>query len=188
MENVNGFIFNDIGDLIGQPENPSLELLRETHRQLMKDCEFIRASRIGHLLRAAGDVYPVEKSFIVTWDIELDAFDPMDAAKRALQMIIDKESIAHVFSVKEAGSDDAQMIDLDEELDEDTRRKMVPWLETQGFRIWNEADRGWTWVSDIETNGAYDNDEFFDDVADCVADLLAEYEYLSEEWADRDTK
>jgi len=188
MKNVNGFIFNDIGDLIEQPEAPSIDLLHETRRQLVQEGEFISASRIDHLLRAAGDVYPVEKPFVVTWDIELDAFDHVDAAKRALQMIIDTGSIAHVFNVKEVGSNWTQTIDLDAELDDDTRRQMVPWLETQGFRIWNEDGKGWTWVSDIETNGAYDNDEFFDDVADAVEDLLAEYEYLREDWADRDTK
>lgn len=45
---INGFVFNVIGDLIAEPENPSLELLEETLKELYKQQQYISASRIHH--------------------------------------------------------------------------------------------------------------------------------------------
>ncbi|ENI4487313.1 hypothetical protein ABXZ88_003185 [Vibrio fluvialis] len=49
MENeINGFVFNAIGDLINEPQEPSLELLKETLGILYKQRQYISASRIQH--------------------------------------------------------------------------------------------------------------------------------------------
>ncbi|MBY7854404.1 hypothetical protein KW429_11910 [Vibrio fluvialis] len=49
MENeINGFVFNAIGDLINEPQEPSLELLKETLETLYKQQQYISASRIQH--------------------------------------------------------------------------------------------------------------------------------------------
>ena len=47
---INGFVFNDIGDLIRFPETYSKDLLIETYNKLISDAEYIRASRINHLI------------------------------------------------------------------------------------------------------------------------------------------
>ncbi len=47
---IKGFVFNEIGDLIAQPEDPSLELLKTTLDLLYKQQSYIRASRIQHLI------------------------------------------------------------------------------------------------------------------------------------------
>lgn len=47
---INGFVFNDIGDLIRVPETYSKDLLIETYNKLISDREYIRASRINHLI------------------------------------------------------------------------------------------------------------------------------------------
>ncbi|HAS6026877.1 MULTISPECIES: hypothetical protein [Vibrio] len=47
-DEVNGFIFNSIGDLLEEPENPSLELLVATRDLLLQKESYIRASRIQH--------------------------------------------------------------------------------------------------------------------------------------------
>ncbi|MGR5296867.1 hypothetical protein ACPV5U_19605 [Vibrio mediterranei] len=49
MQNViNGFIFNSIGDLIHEPENTCLELLKATYAALIERKQYICASRIQH--------------------------------------------------------------------------------------------------------------------------------------------
>jgi hypothetical protein len=56
------------------------------------------------------------KDYHVAWEIDLAAESPVDAARRALDMVSDPKSLAHVFSVKEFDSDeDAVRVDLDEE-------------------------------------------------------------------------
>lgn len=47
---INGFMFNDIGDLISKPETYTKCILIETYDKLIKDAEYIRASRINHLI------------------------------------------------------------------------------------------------------------------------------------------
>ena len=47
---INGFMFNDIGDLISKPENYTRDILIETYDRLIKNAEYIRASRINHLI------------------------------------------------------------------------------------------------------------------------------------------
>lgn len=48
--NINGFVFNCIGDLISKPENTSLELLEKTLETLHSQGERIKASRIQHAM------------------------------------------------------------------------------------------------------------------------------------------
>lgn len=50
MTNINGFVFNAIGELIGQPEHISIELLNDTLKVLYKQQEYIKASRIQGLI------------------------------------------------------------------------------------------------------------------------------------------
>ena len=47
---INGFMFNDIGDLISKPENYTRDILIETYDRLIENAEYIRASRINHLI------------------------------------------------------------------------------------------------------------------------------------------
>lgn len=49
---INGFVFNAIGDLVEQPENPSIETLRDTQAQLFKQQNAISASRLQPLINA----------------------------------------------------------------------------------------------------------------------------------------
>jgi hypothetical protein len=65
--------------------------------------------------------------YVVRWEIELEAESKLEAAKKALQMIIDQESTAHAFEVavneqlviaKELELDDEEiytLVDLDDE-------------------------------------------------------------------------
>lgn len=54
MENLeqNGFVFNAIRDLIDEPENPSLQQLRETLDALYKQKEYIAAARVQHRINS----------------------------------------------------------------------------------------------------------------------------------------
>ena len=55
------------------------------------------------------------KSYRVTWEIDLDATSPRAAAREALRIQRDPESIATVFSVRETKSEiplDDEVIDL----------------------------------------------------------------------------
>lgn len=47
---INGFVFNNIGDLVRSPEIYTKDLLIETYNKLISDREYIRASRINHLI------------------------------------------------------------------------------------------------------------------------------------------
>ena len=47
-ENINGFVFNQIGQLLKEPKNASLELLQKTWNDLIVKKEYIKASRIQH--------------------------------------------------------------------------------------------------------------------------------------------
>lgn len=58
------------------------------------------------------------KTFKVVWEIQLDANDPLDAAKIALKWI-QGSSQAHQFYVQEEDSKELFSVDLDEE-DHDT--------------------------------------------------------------------
>ncbi len=49
---INGFVFNSMGDLIQEPENASLELLKATYKTLIERQQYISASRIQHRLNA----------------------------------------------------------------------------------------------------------------------------------------
>ncbi|EHD1697928.1 hypothetical protein M2G93_19285 [Vibrio vulnificus] len=51
-DEVNGFVFNSIGDLLEEPENPSLELLVATRDLLLQTKSYIRAARIQHRINA----------------------------------------------------------------------------------------------------------------------------------------
>ena len=50
--NVNGFKFNYIRDLISKPLHFSVNELNDTHEKLIKDKEYIAASRINHLIQS----------------------------------------------------------------------------------------------------------------------------------------
>lgn len=50
------------------------------------------------------------RSFLVTWQIDIDAADPVEAAQRALEIQRDEESIATVFVVHQ-GVLDAWQVD-----------------------------------------------------------------------------
>jgi hypothetical protein len=58
------------------------------------------------------------KSYVVTWEIELDAESPLEAAREAQRIQRDPKSIASVFDVSD-GSGDIERIDLDDEEDAD---------------------------------------------------------------------
>lgn len=49
-------------------------------------------------------------NYLVTWQINIDAPDPEQAARLALEIMQDKESIATVFTVK--SEDDEVLVDL----------------------------------------------------------------------------
>jgi len=57
-------------------------------------------------------------NYKITWEIELDADTPLDAAKEALAFIHDDTSMAHCFHVQEKSSDDTNnpiyLVDLDD--------------------------------------------------------------------------
>ncbi len=53
------------------------------------------------------------KTYHITWEIDIDAETPREAAEQALEIQRDANSLATVFSVKEFDSDDdATQIDL----------------------------------------------------------------------------
>lgn len=49
-EDINGFVFNDIGNIIGWPTTVTVEVLQQTHATLVERKEYIAASRINNLL------------------------------------------------------------------------------------------------------------------------------------------
>lgn len=51
--------------------------------------------------------------YYVKWDIELMAGDPIDAARQALGIMRDHESIATVFVVKDVNTDKEWVIDME---------------------------------------------------------------------------
>lgn len=55
------------------------------------------------------------KTFKIVWEIELDANNPLDAAKTALNWIQEQSSQAHQFYVQEENSKELFSVDLDEE-------------------------------------------------------------------------
>lgn len=60
------------------------------------------------------------KTYLVTWEIEVDADSPRDAAQRALDMQRDPDSTATVFGVVEFDTDgDTTTIDLSADEDSD---------------------------------------------------------------------
>jgi hypothetical protein len=50
MYTLNGFTFNYVGDLVGEPEGYTLDELKDVHYALTQDREYISASRIQHLI------------------------------------------------------------------------------------------------------------------------------------------
>jgi len=52
MNNVNGFVFNSIGELIDTPPTYDAGTLQATHTALISDGEYISASRVTHLINA----------------------------------------------------------------------------------------------------------------------------------------
>lgn len=51
IESINGIFFNAMGELIETNKNHSLNDLMITHDKLIKDGEYIKASRINHLIQ-----------------------------------------------------------------------------------------------------------------------------------------
>lgn len=47
---IHGFTFNLIGDLVATPKHYTLQQLKELHEKLIEEREYIRASRINHLI------------------------------------------------------------------------------------------------------------------------------------------
>ncbi len=47
-QKINGFEFSIIGELVNEPEQPTMELLEDTLNQLLAKRQFISASRIQH--------------------------------------------------------------------------------------------------------------------------------------------
>ena len=45
-----GFTFNLIGDLVATPKRYTIQQLKELHGKLIREREYIRASRINHLI------------------------------------------------------------------------------------------------------------------------------------------
>lgn len=50
MTNYNGFIFDDVGNLVSTPKDYTLDLLTEVYDVLIVKREYISASRINHLI------------------------------------------------------------------------------------------------------------------------------------------
>jgi hypothetical protein len=48
----NGFVFDNAGALISEPENATLDLLKTTRESLYRQREYIKASRITQLINA----------------------------------------------------------------------------------------------------------------------------------------
>ena len=57
-------------------------------------------------------VFPVEREYIVRWEIGIIAASPQEAAQTALVIMRDPESCALVFEVSQAGSADSVTVDL----------------------------------------------------------------------------
>jgi hypothetical protein len=53
------------------------------------------------------------KTYIVTWEIDIDANSPRAAAKKARKIMLDKDSLATVFEVQEVDKNDAPLVTLD---------------------------------------------------------------------------
>jgi hypothetical protein len=49
---INGFVFNGLGDIIDTPKDPSLSVMRDTIDTLHQQGEHIKASRINRLMMA----------------------------------------------------------------------------------------------------------------------------------------
>jgi len=49
MIKIYGFKFNNFGDLLEYPENPSFSDLQKVYTALINDQQYIKASRINHL-------------------------------------------------------------------------------------------------------------------------------------------
>lgn len=79
-EEVNGFVFNDTGEVIGWPTTVTVEVLQQTHAMLMERKEYIAASRINNLLVIA------EISEVSTLDLSGELSLPT-----AMPVILDKE-------------------------------------------------------------------------------------------------
>ena len=50
MTNYNGFIFDDVGNLVSTPKNYTVDLLNKVYDVLIINREYISASRINHLI------------------------------------------------------------------------------------------------------------------------------------------
>lgn len=57
---INGFVFNYVGELVSHPENASLEILLSTEKELQKQQEYIKASRLRHLINSRIDLIVTE--------------------------------------------------------------------------------------------------------------------------------
>lgn len=58
----------------------------------------------------------------IIWEIDLDADDPREAAKKALAYIGNPDSLAHIFDVTDDFTGQMTRIDLDEPLNRDPFR------------------------------------------------------------------
>ena len=54
------------------------------------------------------------RSYTVTWEIDIEAGTPAEAARIAKQVQADPGSSANVFDVRLLGTDESEMIDLDD--------------------------------------------------------------------------
>jgi hypothetical protein len=59
------------------------------------------------------------RTYVVTWEIELDAVSPRAAAQQALAIHRDASSLATCFAVVEAGSGELLKVDLEVEDEEE---------------------------------------------------------------------
>lgn len=69
-KDVNGFVFNLIGELISKPEQPSLQLLQDTADTLTAMNEHISSSRVRELIMQE-EVEQTEAPMVVPTDIQL---------------------------------------------------------------------------------------------------------------------
>jgi len=112
MRNFNGFIFNDIGDLIGKPDKYSDVDLITTRDQLHRIGDHISALLNENYFNGGKDMG--SKFYVVKWDIELEATSAEDAARKAREWIEDRAASCHVFNVIPEGRPDLEVsIDLD---------------------------------------------------------------------------
>lgn len=52
---INGFVFNSLGDLIAEPKNPTMEILKKSMKELNSKGETIKASYIKHRIETDTD-------------------------------------------------------------------------------------------------------------------------------------